>query len=181
MTANRSAAPGPVVPVLVYANVGQAIGWLCRSFGFVERFRYGPEDHPAGAQLAVGAGSIFLTSPRVGQSPKWQDRAEFRPPRPHEVTHAIVVPVDDVDRHYQQAKEQGARIFSPPETHPFGERQYTAEDPEGHRWTFSQSVADVAPETWGGREPKQAPEPTPRAVAPAAGAPAAPRTGAAGL
>jgi hypothetical protein len=32
----------------------------------------------------------------------------------------------------------------------YGERQYTAEDPAGHQWTFSQTLADVHPETWGG-------------------------------
>jgi uncharacterized glyoxalase superfamily protein PhnB len=35
-------------------------------------------------------------------------------------------------------------------THMYGERQYTVEDPGGHRWTFSQSVADVDPADWGG-------------------------------
>ena len=57
--------------------------------------------------------------------------------------------VEDLDRHYEHAKQRGAHILQPPTTHPFGERQYTAEDPEGHRWTFSQSVADVEPEEWG--------------------------------
>ncbi len=33
---------------------------------------------------------------------------------------------------------------------PFGERQYTAEDLAGHQWTFSQTLADMAPEEWGG-------------------------------
>jgi uncharacterized glyoxalase superfamily protein PhnB len=151
MIVNRSAAPGSVVPVLVYANVGKAIEWLGKAFGFTERFRYGPEGDPAGAQLAVGQGCVFLTNPRVGQSPNWDDHAEFRAPRPNEVTHSVVVHVEDLDRHFEQAKRFGARTFSAPETHPFGERQYTAEDPEGHRWTFSQSVDDVAPETWGGK------------------------------
>jgi uncharacterized glyoxalase superfamily protein PhnB len=32
----------------------------------------------------------------------------------------------------------------------YGERQYTAEDPAGHQWTFSETVADLAPEDWGG-------------------------------
>jgi uncharacterized glyoxalase superfamily protein PhnB len=40
------------------------------------------------------------------------------------------------------------------ETYPFGERQYTVDDPGGHRWTFTQSVADVAPEEWGGQLPR---------------------------
>ena len=42
------------------------------------------------------------------------------------------------------------RISSPLTTYPFGERQYSAQDPFGHRWTFSQSVADVDPRDWGG-------------------------------
>jgi uncharacterized glyoxalase superfamily protein PhnB len=32
---------------------------------------------------------------------------------------------------------------------PFGERQYTVQDHAGHWWTFSQHVADLAPEDWG--------------------------------
>jgi uncharacterized glyoxalase superfamily protein PhnB len=31
-----------------------------------------------------------------------------------------------------------------------GERQYSAEDLGGHVWTFSQSIADVDPASWGG-------------------------------
>ena len=30
------------------------------------------------------------------------------------------------------------------------ERRYTAQDPAGHSWTFSESVADMLPEDWGG-------------------------------
>jgi uncharacterized glyoxalase superfamily protein PhnB len=49
----------------------------------------------------------------------------------------------------ERARAFGARIISPPATYPFGERQYTAEDTEGHRWSFTQSVADIAPGAWG--------------------------------
>jgi uncharacterized glyoxalase superfamily protein PhnB len=61
------------------------------------------------------------------------------------------VRVADVDRHYERARERGAPILQPPADYPYGERQYTAADLGGHRWTFSQSLADVAPEDWGGR------------------------------
>ena len=37
-----------------------------------------------------------------------------------------------------------------PTDFPYGERQYTAQDPAGHQWTFSQTLADVAPSEWGG-------------------------------
>jgi hypothetical protein len=36
-----------------------------------------------------------------------------------------------------------------PADYPLGERQYTAEDPGGHRWTFSESTSDVDPASWG--------------------------------
>jgi len=60
------------------------------------------------------------------------------------------VRVEDADRHHEQAKRYGARILQPPTDFPYGERQYTAEDLGGHRWTFSQSIADVDPASWGG-------------------------------
>ena len=73
----------------------------------------------------------------------------FRAPQPNEVTQYVLVHVEDVDRHCAHAKEYGARIVEPLTDMPFGERQYTAEDHAGHRWTFSQHIADVAPEDWG--------------------------------
>lgn len=151
MDANRSAAPGPVVPTLVYQDVGEASDWLCETFGFMERFRYGPQGNPVGAQLAVGTGAIFLTKPRIGQSPEWDDQAVFRPPHSDEVTHTISVQVEDVDNHCAHVKKCAARILNPPETYPYDERQYTVEDLGGHRWTFTQSVVDVTPEEWGGK------------------------------
>jgi 8-oxo-dGTP pyrophosphatase MutT (NUDIX family) len=70
-----------------------------------------------------------------------------------------MVSVPDVDQHYARAVAAGARIVRPPETHPFGERQYTAADLGGHQWTFSQSVADIDPAAWGGQltEPESQP------------------------
>lgn len=32
----------------------------------------------------------------------------------------------------------------------YGERQYTAENPAGHEWTFSETLEDVPPDAWGG-------------------------------
>ena len=63
----------------------------------------------------------------------------------------MIVRVEDVDaRTASSARAQGARILEEPTEFPFGERQYTAQDPGGHQWTFSQTLADVAPEEWGG-------------------------------
>ena len=137
MRPNRSIPQATVIPVLIYADVRAAVEWLTLAFGFRERLAIG-EDHRS--QLAVGDGAVIIGDVR-------QDR---RPPRAGEVTHSVIVRVDDVDAHCEQARAQGARILEEPTDFPFGERQYTAQDPGGHRWTFSQTLADVAPEEWGG-------------------------------
>jgi uncharacterized glyoxalase superfamily protein PhnB len=61
-----------------------------------------------------------------------------------------MVRVDDVDAHFERSRARGARILDEPTDFPYGERQYNVEDLAGHRWTFSQTIADVAPEDWGG-------------------------------
>jgi uncharacterized glyoxalase superfamily protein PhnB len=66
------------------------------------------------------------------------------------LAHAVMVRVEDAHAHHARAAEHGARILRPPTDHPYGERQYTAVDPGGHCWTFSQSIADIHPSDWGG-------------------------------
>jgi uncharacterized glyoxalase superfamily protein PhnB len=137
---NRSAPASTVVPVLVYEDVSEAIEWLREAFGFRERLRApGPGGRVIHAQLSVGDGDVMIGASGGG----------FRPPRPNEVNQYVIVRVEDVDLHFEQAKRFGARIVQPPANMPFGERVYTVEDLAGHRWTFSQSVADLPLEQWG--------------------------------
>jgi uncharacterized glyoxalase superfamily protein PhnB len=74
--------------------------------------------------------------------------AEREPSAP--AGHALLVRVDDLDAHHAQAVASAARIVQEPADFPYGERQYAAEDAVGRRWTFSQSIADVDPASWGG-------------------------------
>lgn len=134
---NRSIPAATVIPVLIYPDVREAVDWLGAAFGFVERVQIG-ENHRS--QLAVGDGAVIIGDVR-------HDR---RPPRPGEATHSVVVRVDDAHAHCEHARAQGARILMEPNDFEYGERQYTAEDPAGHQWTFSETLADVAPEEWGG-------------------------------
>jgi uncharacterized glyoxalase superfamily protein PhnB len=137
MKLNRSIPSSTVIPVLIYPDVRAAVAWLEGAFGFAERVRIG-EDHRA--QLSFGDGAVI-----VGDV-----RHERRPPRPGEVTHSVVVRVDDARAHCERARGHGARIVMEPTDFEYGERQYTAEDLAGHQWTFSETLADVAPEAWGG-------------------------------
>jgi uncharacterized glyoxalase superfamily protein PhnB len=134
---NRSILPAVVIPVLIYPDVREAVAWLSTAFGFVERVRIG-ENHRS--QLTFGDGAVIVGDVR-------NDR---RPPRPGEVTHSVMVRVDDVDAHCARARTNGALILMEPTDFEYGERQYTAEDPAGHQWAFSETLDDVAPEAWGG-------------------------------
>jgi len=110
-------------------SVREAVAWLCHSFGFAERLRIG--DHRA--QLLFSDGSIIVTRRSTDSS----------------AASSLLVRVADIDDHFERAKQSGAKIVSPPADYPYGERQYTAEDIGGHHWTFSQTIADIDPSTWG--------------------------------
>ncbi len=129
---NRTMPDCTVIPELVYDDVTAAIDWLCETFGLVERWRAG--DHRA--QLSIGRCTVAITEPRTSKA------------LPGAVSVLIRVP--DAAAHHGRALAAGARILAEPRDFPYGERQYTAEDLGGHHWTFSESIADVAPEEWGG-------------------------------
>jgi uncharacterized glyoxalase superfamily protein PhnB len=126
-----------VIPELVYDDVEAAVEWLCRAFGFTVRWQAG--DHRT--QLHVGEGAVVVRD------------------RPPDVEPGVPVPgacssvlvrVEDLDARHAAAVDQGARVVREPCDHSYGERQCTLQDLAGHRWTFTQSIADVAPEAWGG-------------------------------
>lgn len=131
MINNRSMPQSTIIPVLGYSDVPQAVDWLVRVFGFTERLRIA--DHRV--QLTCGSGDLVVTKAAASAASS---------------NHSIMVRVTDVNAHYLQSRQSGARILGEPTTFPYGERQYTVADPGGHVWTFSQSVADVDPESWGG-------------------------------
>jgi uncharacterized glyoxalase superfamily protein PhnB len=129
MNTNRSMPPGVIIPEIPYADINQAADWLCRAFGFKKRLQIGNHRF----QLIFGDNSVVAVEGNASNP-----------------SFSMMVHVEDLDRIYEQAKSMGARIINPPADYPFGERQCTMEDIGGHRWTFSQTVADVDPASWGG-------------------------------
>ena len=53
---------------------------------------------------------------------------------------------DDIDGHCAKARAAGAEILAAPEDQFYGDRTYRARDPEGHIWTFGQTVRAVSRE-----------------------------------
>ena len=137
MRKNRSLPSYVIIPVLIYPDVRAAVAWLTAAFGFVERLRIG-ENHRS--QLCFGDSSVI-----VGDM-----SGDRKPPPAGEVTHSIIVRVEDVNAHFLRAKAHGARIVVEPRNFIYGERQYTVEDLAGHQWTFSETLEDVDPALWGG-------------------------------
>jgi uncharacterized glyoxalase superfamily protein PhnB len=137
MRHNRSVPPATVVPMLVYPDVRSAVEWLSTMFGFVEQTRIG-ESHRA--QMSIGADGAMIVA---------DVRGDQLPPHDGVVTHVIRVRVEDVDAHYQRARSRGARVLESPTDREYGERDCTFEDLAGHRWQFSETVSDVAPEEYG--------------------------------
>jgi uncharacterized glyoxalase superfamily protein PhnB len=137
MKANRSIPQSTVIPVLYYPDVRAAVAWLSAAFGFEERVQIG-ESHRS--QMKIGEGAVILGDIR-------HDR---HAPRAGEATHGVMVRVEDARAHCERAKAHGAVILDELRDFPYGERQYTAADLAGHQWTFTETLADVEPESWGG-------------------------------
>jgi uncharacterized glyoxalase superfamily protein PhnB len=119
-----------IIPYLAYDDAPKAIDFLCKAFGFEERFRYPMPDGRVGhAELACGDCSLMLasTSESFGFVGPQQLRA---------VCAQVYCRVGDIDAHYARAKEAGATIVGElAEDH--GARSYRALDLEGHRWIFA--------------------------------------------
>jgi uncharacterized glyoxalase superfamily protein PhnB len=120
-----------VIPYLLYEDAGAAMDWLIKVFGFTERAR----DQQAGlvrhGELSLDSGGvIMLGSPGGG----------FRgPAKLGEVTQLQCVTVTDLPAHRERAQSAGADV-SEISMRANRARSYTVDDPEGHRWYFSEPL-----------------------------------------
>ena len=140
MAENR---PG-VLPMLAYENGINAMEWLAKAFGFVERARIVDAGVLTHGEMDTGGGLIMIAQPS----------SEYESPRSHQghcdrtskwlrlpwIFNGVLVYVDNVDEHYKRAVAGGATILTEPETGFPGPR-YRAEDLGGHRWMFLQRDA----------------------------------------
>jgi uncharacterized glyoxalase superfamily protein PhnB len=140
MINNRSVPPNTVLPHIAYQNVADAIAWLTNTFGFVEHYRHGDPTAVSGAQLHLGDAWIMLQRVRQGRATPAQLGAG---------TQSLTIFVDNVDAHFQKAKAAGAKTVEDLHETVYGERQYGAQDLDGHFWLFSQHVRDSDPAEWG--------------------------------
>jgi len=126
-------SPDPqVVPYLLYEDAGAAMDWLIRVFGFAERLRDAQDDGTIrhGELLLDHGGVIMLGSAGPG----------FRgPAKLGGVTELQVITVTDLDGHRDRAQAAGAAV-SEISIRAQQARSYSVDDPEGHRWYFSEPL-----------------------------------------
>jgi len=137
----RTTNPQELTPYLLYKDVGKALDWFGKAFGFVEfGDRFTGEDGTVqhAAMQISSKGEVFMLG---CPGPKYQN-----PKKLGNVTALMYVNVEDVDKHFARAKKAGAKILQKPEDTFYGDRRYGAVDPEGHQWYFAQHIRDVTPE-----------------------------------
>ena len=123
-----------IIPLIVCEDIAATHRFLVDAFGFepggIERDGDGRAVH---GEVRCRDGVIWLHA----VSPAY----ELASPRAlAQASGGLVVHVDDVDAHCQHAREAGATIESEPTDQDYGQREYGARDPEGHRWWFATPI-----------------------------------------
>jgi PhnB protein len=130
-----------IVPRLPYENVGAALSFLERAFGFREI----PTARLMSADGGIDHAMLAFDGGVIGIGPQGH-HGTISPKSGGIESQYISVYVDDVDAHYQRAVTAGARIANGLRDYFWGDeghRTYEALDLEGHRWRFHQRLREV--------------------------------------
>ena len=138
MVANPPEGFPRITPYLLYEDCATALDFLTTAFGFTGEVRMAaPDGNVNHAEVRLGDGVVMMGNP----GPDYQN------PGRHSHAHSLVyVYVDDVDKHFEQAKNAGAKIIYEPQDQFYGDRNYMAEDPQGQQWGFATNIKDFDPE-----------------------------------
>jgi uncharacterized glyoxalase superfamily protein PhnB len=127
---------------LAYKDPRAAIEWLQKAFGFEPTMIITDDDGNIGhSELSLGNGSIMVGG-------EWAEN--IKSPASIEGafnTQTIHIQLtEDIDAHCAHARSVGAAILMEPEDQFYGDRTYRCKDPEGHMWTFGQTLRIVSTE-----------------------------------
>jgi uncharacterized glyoxalase superfamily protein PhnB len=132
-----------IVPAVIYQNPRAALDFLRDAFGFeLDMLIEDDAGNLAHSQMVYGDGRVMVGN-------EWSE--DHKSPRSigAKCTQTVQVNVlGDIDAHCETARKAGAEIIAEPQTQFYGDRTYRARDPEGHIWTFSQTVEVLSPAEW---------------------------------
>ena len=120
---------------LFYRDPRAALAWLERAFGFEQVMVVVNDDGQIGhSEMRFGDGLLY-----VGR--EWDERHKSPAGLNGVNTQSIHVQLQSgIDEHYARAKAAGAIIVREIGDQFYGDRVYGAADPEGHIWTFGQTL-----------------------------------------
>ena len=128
---------------LYYDDPHAAIDWLCKAFGFEVRLLVESQDGGVEhSELVYGEGVVMVSPAKPGKYPATRTPTQVGGGN----TQNMMIYVDDVEAHYERAREAGAVILREPEVHDYGpdywtDRGYECRDPGGHHWWIFQRLA----------------------------------------
>ena len=126
---------------VAYKDPRAAIEWLGKAFGFEPTMIITDDDGNVGhSELSLGNSYIMLAG-------EWAEHIKSPLSIGGANTQTIHVQLtEDIDAHCERARAAGANILAEPEDQFYGDRTYRALDPEGHMWTFGQTLRIVSTE-----------------------------------
>jgi len=121
-----------------YKDARAALKWLEKAFGFEPSMVVSDTDgRLVHSEMRFGDGYIIVDS-------KWADHVASPASVGGRNTQSIYTRLDaGLDVHCERARAAGADITQEPADQFYGERLYRARDPEGHVWTFTQTIRAV--------------------------------------
>ena len=128
---------------ICYRDPKAALAWLEAAFGFEPSMVIlAPDGSLAHSQMRFGDGLIMVGN-------EWSSDHASPASIGGKNTQTVHIQLTaDIDGHFERARKAGAEILQAPETQFYGDRTYRARDPEGHIWTFAQTVEEIAPDVW---------------------------------
>jgi len=125
----------PISPLLFYRDPRAALDFLERAFGFETRMVV--DDGQGGvihSESMYEGCVVMVCGPPPGTYASPLDLGGRR-------TGSIHVQVPGgLDALCEQARKAGAKIEREPADQPYGDRVFTCLDPEGHSWSFGQTI-----------------------------------------
>lgn len=124
-----------------YKDPFAALDWLEKAFGFERTMVItDAEGHLGHSEMRFGDGYIMI-------GPTWNEATDSPLALEGKNTQSVHVQLrDGLDAHCERARAAGATIVREPADQFYGDRVYSAADPEGHVWSFGQSVRQVSRE-----------------------------------
>lgn len=122
-----------------YKDPAAAIDWLERAFGFERSMViYDKDDRLVHSELKFGNCSIMVGA-------EWADYTASPASAGGKNTQSVHAQLErGLDEHCARARAAGAVVLREPEDQFYGDRVYSARDPEGHIWSFGQTVRQVS-------------------------------------